>query len=275
MNKKQTDFRRFQSPSDAKDYRIFLKNENKGEKDKYRLDGERLKDSSVRSLFCEVGVLTKCKGSAYIERGLTKVIASVFGPREIQKKLDFSSTTGILSVEYKETAFASRDTSDNSNEKNISLFLAETLRSTVCLHLYPKSKIDVFITVLENDGSAVATAITAASLALSDASINLFDLAIGSSVRLHKKRAFVDPCKKEEGIHASITDEENDGNIVIGYQPSLEQIVALLQDGIMEQTVLSSQIQNLIISAKETLPMIQECLIESLNEKLSEINTSS
>ncbi|CAB4067588.1 EXT1 [Lepeophtheirus salmonis] len=200
---------------------------SKGKKDKYRLDGERLKDSSVRSLFCEVGVLTKCKGSAYIERGQTKVIASVFGPREIQKKLDFSSTTGILSVEYKETAFASRDTSDNSNEKKIS------------------SKIDVFITVLENDGSAVATAITAASLALSDASINLFDLAIGflspnySQLfqRLHKKRAFVDPCKKEEGIHASITDEENDGNIVIGYQPSLEQIVALLQDGIMEQTV--------------------------------------
>nr|ACO15610.1 Exosome complex exonuclease MTR3 [Caligus clemensi] len=259
MSKSIMDSKCFQCPPQSKDYRDFWSRKSdsskKNKNNKYRPDGERDKDSSVRPLFCEVGVLTQCKGSAYIERGRTKVIASVFGPREVNKKLDFSSTTGILSVEYCETPFSSsssnRSSKSPSNEdKNISLFLAQTFRSTVCLHLYPKSRIDIFITVLENDGSAIPTAITAGALALSDASINLFDLVIGASVKMSLGKALIDPCKAEEEVGDMEDAEDNRGNIIIGYQPSLEQIAALLQDGVLEQSVLSAQIRDLIKVAK-------------------------
>ena len=48
-------------------------------------------------------------------------------------------------------------------------------------HLYPKSQIDVFVTVLQNEGSVLASSITCAGLALVDASIHVFDVIIGSS----------------------------------------------------------------------------------------------
>lgn len=41
---------------------------------------------------------------------------------------------------------------------------------------------DVFVVVLENDGSTLATSLTAAGLALADASIHMFDLIIGASL---------------------------------------------------------------------------------------------
>ena len=49
-------------------------------------------------------------------------------------------------------------------------------------HLYPKSQIDVFITVLEDDGSSLAAAITCAGLAVADAAIDMFDVIVGSSL---------------------------------------------------------------------------------------------
>ena len=59
-------------------------------------------------------------------------------------------------------------------------------------HLYPKSQIDVFVTVLQNDGSVLASSITCAGMALIDASIHVFDVIIGSSmVRMIKSLKLV------------------------------------------------------------------------------------
>ena len=49
-------------------------------------------------------------------------------------------------------------------------------------HLYPKSQVDVFITILEDDGSSLAAAITCAGLAVADAAIDMFDVIVGSSL---------------------------------------------------------------------------------------------
>ena len=53
-------------------------------------------------------------------------------------------------------------------------------------HLYPKSQIDIYITILEDDGCILAAALTVAGLALVDASIQVFDTLVGASlVRLY------------------------------------------------------------------------------------------
>ena len=56
--------------------------------------------------------------------------------------------------------------------------------STVCLHLFPKACVDVFVTVIEDDGSVLAASLTAAGVALADAGIEMFDTVIGSAVVL-------------------------------------------------------------------------------------------
>lgn len=65
----------------------------------------------------------------------------------------------------------------------------QALVPAVRLELLPKSTIDVFISVLENDGieSCVAAASIAASAALADAGIEMFGLVVAcAAVSAHR-----------------------------------------------------------------------------------------
>lgn len=46
-----------------------------------RLDGRR--PNELRRIRCKLGVFTQPDGSAYIEQGLTKVLAAVYGPHQV------------------------------------------------------------------------------------------------------------------------------------------------------------------------------------------------
>lgn len=46
-----------------------------------RLDGRRANE--LRRIRCKLGVFTEPDGSAYIEQGLTKVLAAVYGPHQV------------------------------------------------------------------------------------------------------------------------------------------------------------------------------------------------
>lgn len=63
----------------------------------------------------------------------------------------------------------------------------QSLLPAIQLELFPKSSIDVFITVIENDGleNCVACASLAASTALADAGIEMLGMVVAcSAVRL-------------------------------------------------------------------------------------------
>jgi len=51
----------------------------------------------------------------------------------------------------------------------------------VRLEAFPKSEVDVFVIVLQDAGAALAAAITAASLALADAAVEMYDLVTACS----------------------------------------------------------------------------------------------
>ncbi len=72
---------------------------------------------------------------------------------------------------------------------------------------YPKALIDVYVMVLEEGGSSLATAITAAAAALADAGIEMVDMVIGATVGVHRPLSdepadalIVDPTVVEEVI---------------------------------------------------------------------------
>ncbi len=48
-----------------------------------RMDGR--KPNELRRLNCRLGVYRQADGSAYVEQGLTKVLAAVYGPHEVRK----------------------------------------------------------------------------------------------------------------------------------------------------------------------------------------------
>ncbi len=47
-----------------------------------RVDGRRPEE--LRKIKCKLRVLSKADGSAYFEQGNTKVVAAVYGPKEVK-----------------------------------------------------------------------------------------------------------------------------------------------------------------------------------------------
>ena len=77
------------------------------------------------------------------------------------------------------------------DEREVSGNVQAALQSAVQRHTFPKSNVDVYCLVLESGGSDVAVAITAASLALADAGIAMYDLVSACSVVMHYWHAWL------------------------------------------------------------------------------------
>jgi len=83
----------------------------------------------------KTGIVSQAKGSAYIEMGNTKVICSVFDPREIPNKTGFCMQ-GELFCEFKFASFSHRKRKlhqQDAEEKEYSLILQRALEPAVCL----------------------------------------------------------------------------------------------------------------------------------------------
>jgi exosome complex component MTR3 len=65
-------------------------------------------------------------------------------------------------------------------DRSVAVSIHQALESSVRLELFPKSTIDVFVTIIENDGieGCVASGSVAASTALADAGIDMIGLVV-------------------------------------------------------------------------------------------------
>lgn len=83
----------------------------------------------------KTGVVTQAKGSAYIEIGDTKVICSVFDPREIPNRIGYCAV-GELYCEFKFASFSTQKRKlfqQDAEEKEYSLLLQRALQPAICL----------------------------------------------------------------------------------------------------------------------------------------------
>lgn len=83
----------------------------------------------------KTGVVSKAKGSAYIEMGDTKVVCSVFDPREVPNKSGYC-VQGEIYCEFKFAPFSCQKRKihqQNAEEKQYSLILQRALEPAVCL----------------------------------------------------------------------------------------------------------------------------------------------
>ncbi|KAI8764623.1 exosome complex component MTR3 [Biomphalaria glabrata] len=166
--------------------------------DKKRKDGRLA--AQLRPIFLKANVISQARGSSYIEMGQTKVICAVYGPREVMRREDFS-LKGQLTCDFKFTTFSCRQRrqhQQDNQEKDLSVQMLEALEPAVCLHKYPKSQINIYATVLQNDGSALSAAIMCASVALATAGIEMYDLVLASSLGVLNTVLLVDPTLQEE-----------------------------------------------------------------------------
>src|SRR4030065_2764710 len=69
-----------------------------------RLDGRKFDE--LRPIKIEVGTLEKADGSAYIEQGKNKILAAVFGPREMHPKHLAQADRMVLRCRYHMAPFS-------------------------------------------------------------------------------------------------------------------------------------------------------------------------
>lgn len=240
--------------------------------DKKRLDG-RLPNQH-RSIFASVGIITQARGSAYIEMGQTKVICAFYGPRETKFRDEFS-LLGQITCELKFATFSSAKRGQHQQstaEKEAGMIVKEALAPAVQLDKFPKAKIEVFIIVLEDDGSALAAAISCASLALSDGGIEMFDLPVGLSLRRYGDVTLIDPNKQEE----STLEETSDGltdytacQLTVGYLPSLNQISAISQTGLLNVDTSQLCMKEAVDACRDVHAVLKKWLLSTTGRRLA------
>ncbi len=142
------------------------------DEDGNRVDGR--KADELRETTMEVGVLEEADGSAMVEIGNTRVIASVFGPQDLHPKHLQESDRAVIKMRYNMAPFSVDDRMSpgpNRRAQEIELVAKRALEPALELERFPTAGIDISMEVVESDGGTRVTGITAASLALADAGI--------------------------------------------------------------------------------------------------------
>ena len=193
-----------------------------------RIDGR--KPDQLRPVKMEVGVLKNADGSAYVEQGNTRVLAAVYGPREIHPKHLTLPDRAILRTRYHMVPYSTderKSPAPTRREIELSKVIREALESVIFVELYPRTTIDVFIEVIQADAGTRTAGLMAASLALADAGIPMRDLIAAVAVGKVNGTLVLDINQVE--------DEFGEADMPIAMMPSLGEIVLLQLNGVLAE----------------------------------------
>jgi len=191
-----------------------------------RLDGRKLDE--LRSIKIEVGALSNADGSAYIQQGKNKILAAVYGPKELHPKHLALPDRMVLRCRYHMAPFSVQERKSpapSRREIEISKVIREALEPSIFIEYYPRTSIDLFIEVLQADGGTRCASITAASLALADAGIPMRDLVASCAAG-----------KVDDTIVLDLMDTEDKvgtADVPVALMPNLNAITLLQMDGIL------------------------------------------
>ncbi|MEP0825384.1 MAG: exosome complex exonuclease Rrp41 [Nitrososphaera sp.] len=220
-----------------------------------RTDGRGIDD--LREVKITVGVVKNADGSAFIEFGNNKILAAVYGPREVHPKHMAQSDRCVLRCRYHMSPF-STDTRKNPapsrREVEISKVMREALEPAVMLEDYPRAAIDVFVEVLQSDGGSRCAGITAASVALADAGINMRDLVAACAAGKVDDKIVLDINDTE--------DKEGGADMPVAYLPRLEQVTLLQLDGKLSPEQFNECLDKAIVGCKMVYEIQKQALMQ-------------
>jgi exosome complex component RRP41 len=189
-----------------------------------RLDGR--KPDELRPIKLEVGVLSNADGSAYIEQGKNKILAAVYGPKELHPKHMALPDRMVLRCRYHMAPFSVQERKSpapSRREIELSKVIREALEPSIFLEYYPRTGLDIFIEVLQADGSTRCASIVAAALALADAGVPMRDLVVACSAGKIDDTIILDLMDAEDKIGSA--------DVPLALMPNLNAITLLQMDG--------------------------------------------
>jgi len=233
-------------------------------KDGIRHDGRKKED--LREITFEVGVLDRANGSALITWGRNKILAAVYGPRELHPKHMQMPDRALVRCEYRMATFSvpeRKSPAPKRREREISKILGEALMPAVFDYLYPRSVIDVFIEVIQADGGSRCAAVTAASLAIADAGVPMKDLVAGCAAGILDGQVVLDL--------DDIEDKEGDGDLPFAFLPHSDQVVLLQSDGVFTPDEYKKALDMLIPACKKIYQMQRDALTTKYSRITEEV----
>ncbi|KAF9425283.1 Exosome complex component RRP41 [Entomortierella beljakovae] len=207
-----------------------------------RVDGRR--PGELRKITSATSVLSQADGSAYLEHGNTKVLAAVYGPREARHRALVVHDRAILNVEFNIAPFSTGERRRRGkNDKRLlemASFVKQTFEPVVITTLYPRSQIDIYLQVIQQDGGVLQACINAATIALIDAGISMTDYVCACTAGWVEREAVIDLNHIEESSDTSevtIAMLPRSGKITLAQMESrlhvdkLEEVLSLAGEG--------------------------------------------
>ncbi len=218
-----------------------------------RHDGRKLNE--LRPIKIEVGVLSNADGSAYVEQGKNKILAAVYGPREVHPKHLALPDRTLLRCRYHMAPFSVQERKSpapSRREKELSKVIREAFEPAVFTEYYPRTSIDIFIEVLQADGGTRCAGITAASLALADAGIPLRDIVSACAAGKVDGRLVLDL--------NDVEDKEGEADLPLAYMSNLNAITLLQMDGMLTGEEFEQAINLAVEGCKQIYQLQKEAL---------------
>ncbi|KAK3235725.1 hypothetical protein CYMTET_54092 [Cymbomonas tetramitiformis] len=158
-----------------------------------REDGRE--DNQMRQLACERNLLNRADGSARWSQGQSCVLAAVYGPRSTVGRKENPEQANIEVVFKPKIGFAGVE------EHELEHVIRKTVEGVVLTSLHPRTGISVILQVLQNDGSVLACAINATSMALIDAGVPLKGLVAAVAIAVQESGGLIlDPLLTEQKL---------------------------------------------------------------------------
>src|SRR5512136_1597320 len=218
-----------------------------------RLDGR--KPEELRPVKLEVGVIPNADGSAYIEHGKNKIVAGVYGPREVHPKHLALQDRTVLKCRYHMASFSVQERKSpapSRREIELSKVIRESLEPAVFVEYYPRTMIDVIIEVLQADGGTRCASITAAALALADSGIPMRDLVVACAAGKIENTVVLDLFDTEDKLGSA--------DVPVALMPNLNAITLLQMDGILTHEEFEKAVNMALEGCKTVYGLQKEAL---------------
>ncbi len=193
------------------------------------VDGKRIDGrlpSDIRKMSMRAGAVSNANGSSEVSFGNTAAIAAVYGPRNLYPKFMQELDTGIIRVRYTMLPFSTDDRKSPGHDRRsteLSKVIRLSLEPSLFLEDFPKSVVDVFIDIIQADGSTRVTGINAASIALACSGVPMRDLVAACSVGKVDGTLMVDIAGKEDNF--------GEADVAVAMLPSKDEVSLLQMDG--------------------------------------------
>lgn len=230
-----------------------------------RVDGRAL--DQLRPIRMKAHVINAADGSAYVEWGMNKVLAGVYGPKKCLPRHGASPYRAVIKCRYSMAPFSVLEerirTGPSRRSRELSMVIREVFENVIFLESYPETQIDIFIDILQAGGGTRCAGITAASIALADAGIPMRDLVYAVSAGKIEGNIALDLSKDE--------DNYGEADVPVAVAPRNRDILLFQMDGLLTKDEID-RILEMSFSSSEVISRMQ---VEALREAYSKERTEA